>query len=179
MFINSEPIKFGTDGWRAVIADNYNFENVRRVSLAVAQTFSGHPKIKNGIVIGYDTRFLSKEFAHCSAEIFGSQNIKVLLVDSFVTTPTVSLLARNKNLAFGVMITASHNPYSYNGFKLKDEYGGSMSIEEIGKVEAKLPDIKLVEDYKSLSDLVSLGIVEFFNGRDYYIKNLTEKIDIE
>ena len=179
MFINSEPIKFGTDGWRAVIAENYNFENVRRVSLAVAQTFANHPKIKNGIVIGYDTRFLSKEFAHCSAEIFGSQNIKVFLVDSFVTTPTVSLLAKDKNLAFGVMITASHNPYSYNGFKLKDEYGGSMSIEEIEKVEAKLPGIQRVDNYKTLSELVSAGIVEFFNGRDYYLKNLEEKIDIE
>ncbi len=174
-----EPIKFGTDGWRAVIAENYSFDNVRRVSLAAALTFAGHPKIKNGLVIGYDTRFLAKEFAHCAAEIFGSQNIKVYLTDSFVTTPAVSLLSRDKNLAFGVMITASHNPYLYNGYKLKDEFGGSMSPAEIAILEAKLTGIKKVEDYKPLNQLIDSGIVEFIDGREYYINNLTKKIDIQ
>jgi phosphomannomutase len=175
----TEPIKFGTDGWRAVIAENYNFENVRRVSLATALTFKDHPKIKNGIIIGYDTRFLSKEFAHCSAEIFGSQNIKVYLVDSFVTTPTVSLLTRDKNSAFGVMITASHNPYQYNGFKLKDEFGGSMNPDEIAGIEAELPDIKYVESKNNFTYLLENGIIEYIDGREYYINNLKSKINIE
>jgi len=171
-------IKFGTDGWRAVIADTYTFENVRRVSLATARVFKNHPKIENGIVIGYDTRFLSKEFAAAAAEIFGSQNIKVFLTDSFVTTPTVSLLSRDKNLAFGVMITASHNPYQYNGFKLKDEFGGSMDPDEILKVETELKDINEIKEYKKLEVLLREKIVEFINGRKYYIENLINKIDI-
>jgi phosphomannomutase len=172
-------IKFGTDGWRAVIADTYTFENVRRVSLATAMTFKNHPKIKNGIVIGYDTRFLSKEFATAAAEVFGSQNIKVYLADSFVTTPTVSLLSRDMNLAYGVMITASHNPYQYNGFKLKDEFGGSMDPDEIVKVEEKLKDIGKVTDYKSIDILLKEKIVEYIDGRDYYIRNLEGKINID
>jgi phosphomannomutase len=176
---NFPEIKFGTDGWRAVIADTYTFDNVRRVSLATARVFKNHPKIKNGIVIGYDTRFLSKEFADTAAEIFGSQNIKVYLTGSFVTTPTVSLLSRDKNLAFGVMITASHNPYQYNGFKLKDEYGGSMNPDEILKVEAELKKIGDVKEYKKLDTLVKENIVEYIDGRSYYIQNLQKKIDID
>lgn len=176
---NFPEIKFGTDGWRAVIADTYTFENVRRVSLATARVFKNHPKLKNGIVIGYDTRFLSKEFAHASAEIFGSQNIKVYLTNSFVTTPTVSLLSKDKNLAYGVMITASHNPYQYNGFKLKDEFGGSMNPDEIAKVESELKNIGEIRDYKKLDVLINENIVEYFDGRDYYIKNLIKKIDID
>jgi phosphomannomutase len=176
---NFPEIKFGTDGWRAVIADTYTFQNVRRVSLATAMTFINHPKIKNGIIIGYDTRFLSKEFATAAAEVFGSQNIKVYLADSFVTTPTVSLLSRDMNLAYGVMITASHNPYQYNGFKLKDEFGGSMDPNEIVKVEEKLKDIGKVTDYKSIDVLLKEKTVEYIDGRDYYIKNLVKKINID
>jgi len=176
---NFPEIKFGTDGWRAVIADTYTFENVRRVSLATAMTFINHPKIKNGIVVGYDTRFLSKEFATAAAEIFGSQGIKVYLTDSFVTTPTVSLLSKDKNLAYGVMITASHNPYAYNGFKLKDEFGGSMNPDEILKVEEKLKEIDKVTGYKSLDVLIKEKVVEMIDGREYYIKNLTKKINID
>jgi phosphomannomutase len=176
---NFPEIKFGTDGWRAVIADTYTFENVRRVSLATARVFKNHPKIKNGIIIGYDTRFLSREFAAAAAEIFGSQNIKVYLTDSFVTTPTVSLLARDKNLAYGVMITASHNPYMYNGFKLKDEFGGSMDPAEIVKVESELKNIGEIRDYEKLGALLNKKTVEYFDGRKYYIENLVKKIDID
>lgn len=175
---NFPEIKFGTDGWRAVIADTYTFENVRRVSLATAKVFKDHPKIKNGIVIGYDTRFLSKEFAASAAEIFGSEGIKVFLTDSFVTTPTISLLTKDKNLAYGVMITASHNPYMYNGFKLKDEFGGSMSPDEIIKVERELKNIGEVKGFKKLDCLLNEKIVEYIDGRKYYIENLKKKIDI-
>ncbi len=175
---NFPEIKFGTDGWRAIIADTYTFENVRRVSLATAKVFKNHPKIKNGIVIGYDTRFLSKEFAVSAAEIFGSEGVKVFLTDSFVTTPAVSLLTKDKNLAYGVVITASHNPYMYNGFKLKDEFGGSMSPDEITKVEAELKNVGEVKGFKKLDCLLNEKIVEYIDGRKYYIENLKKKIDI-
>ncbi len=173
-----EPVKFGTDGWRAIIGDTYTFDNVRRVSLATARTFINHPNIKNGIVIGYDTRFLGKEFAHSAAEIFGSEGIKVMITDTFVTTPTVSLLARDFNLAFGVMITASHNPFKYNGYKLKDSFGGSMNPDELIKVEHELKNIKKVDRYDSFDGLQKKGLVKYFNGRQYYIDNLNKKIDI-
>lgn len=172
-------MKFGTDGWRAIIADTYTFENLRRVSLATAKNFINHPKIKNGIIIGYDTRFLSGDFALAAAEVFADEGIKVFLTDSFVTTPAVSLISRNNNLALGVMITASHNPYKYNGFKLKDEFGGSMSTDEIAKVESFLPDIRSVSTDKKFDELQKSGTIEYFSGRQFYINYLMKSIDID
>ena len=174
----TEQVKFGTDGWRAVIAENYTFANVTRAALATARRFKNHPKIKNGIVIGYDTRFLSKEFAACAAEVFGNEGIKVFLTSTFVTTPTVSLLSRDKDLALGVMITASHNPAIYNGYKLKDEFGGSMDPEIIAEIEKELVNIKPVSINKALEELISDGIVEYFDGYGYYIDYLKTHIDI-
>lgn len=173
-------IKFGTDGWRAVIADEYTFENLKKISKATAIAFEDHPKIKNGIALGYDTRFLSKEFAETSAAVFAGHGIKVYLTDSFVTTPTVSLLSRDKNLAYGVMITSSHNPAKYNGFKLKDEFGGSMGPVHLAKIEALLPESDNF-DYgsKSFDELVKSGIIEYIAGKDYYIKTLQDNIDTE
>lgn len=175
----AEPVKFGTDGWRGIIADTYTFENVKRVALATALTFKNHPKIKNGIVIGYDTRFQSQEFAKSVAAVFGNQGIKTFITDTFVTTPTVSLLARDKNCTLGVMITASHNPYQYNGYKLKDEFGGSMDPDEIVKVEVELKSIKEVEIKKSFDELIKEGTVEYFDGNEYYLNYLKNKIDID
>lgn len=173
-------IKFGTDGWRAVIADEYTFENLKKISKATAVAFENHPKIKNGIALGYDTRFLSQEFAECSASVFANHGIKVYLTDTFVTTPTVSLLSRDKNLAYGVMITSSHNPAKYNGFKLKDEFGGSMGPAHLSKIEALLPKSDSF-DYgsKSFDELLSEGKIEYVKGKDYYINTLKEKIDTE
>lgn len=176
---NTEPVKFGTDGWRGIIADTYTFENVRRVALATALVFKNHPKIKNGIIIGYDTRFQSKEFAHAAAEVFGNQNIKTYITDSFVTTPTVSLLARDLNCTLGVMITASHNPFQYNGYKLKDEFGGSMDPDEIAKIELELKNISEVSPGKSFTELLETGIVEYYSGNDYYLNYLKNKISID
>lgn len=173
-------IKFGTDGWRAVIADEYTFENLKRISKATAIAFENHPKLSNGIALGYDTRFLSKEFAECSALVFANHGIKVYLTDSFVTTPTVSLLNRDKNLAYGVMITSSHNPAKYNGFKLKDEFGGSMGTAHLKIIENVLTS-KQNFDYgsKSFEEQVSQGRIECIAGKDYYIKVLKEKINSE
>lgn len=175
----SEPVKFGTDGWRGIIADTYTFENVKRAALATAIVFKNHPKIKNGIIIGYDTRFLSQQFAETVATVLANQNIKVLLTDTSVTTPTVSLLSRDKNCALGIMITASHNPAIYNGYKLKDEFGGSMSPEEIAKIEDELKKIKEVKSKKSFEELINERTIEYFDGRDYYLKYLKNKIDID
>lgn len=174
-----EPVKFGTDGWRGIIADTYTYENVRRVALATAQVFKNHPKIRNGIVVGYDTRFMSAEFAETAAAVIANQNIKVILTDSFVTTPTISLLSRDLNCALGVMITASHNPAIYNGYKLKDEYGGSMDPDEIAKIENELKNIGEVIITKSAGELKSAGMIEYFDGRKYYLDYLKKKIDTD
>lgn len=175
----TEPVKFGTDGWRAVIGDTYTFTNVKRVALATAKVFKEHPKINNGIVIGYDTRFMSQQFAEAAAAVIANQGIKVFLTNTFVTTPTISLLSRDLNCALGVMITASHNPAIYNGYKLKDEYGGSMNVEEIAKIENELKGIKEVELKKNLEELVKEGKIEYFDGMGFYLNYLKSKIDID
>jgi phosphomannomutase len=173
-------IKFGTDGWRAVIAEEFTFENLRKISKATAAAFENNPKISNGIVLGYDTRFLSKEFAECSAAVFANHGVKVFLTDSFVTTPTVSLLCRDKNLAYGVMITSSHNPPKYNGFKLKDEFGGSMGTAYLSEIEKAIAASESF-DYgmKAFDILIGEGKIEYIGGREYYIKTLKEKIDTD
>jgi phosphomannomutase len=175
------PMKFGTDGWRAIIADEFTFDNVRKISKATAVAFKEHPKLSNGIVIGYDTRFLSREFAECAAAVFANEGIKVHLTNSFVTTPTVSMLARDMNCAFGVVITSSHNPPQYNGYKLKDEFGGSMGVELLRRIENALPDVPPLRGAWGVSfdDLVQQGRIEEIPGKQIYIDNLRSKIDIE
>jgi phosphomannomutase len=170
-------IKFGTDGWRAVIADEYTFENLKRISKATATAFENHPKISNGIVIGYDTRFLSQEFAECSAAVFANHGITVYLTDTFVTTPTVSLLSRDKNLAYGVMITSSHNPARYNGFKLKDEYGGSMGPVNLSQVE-KFINNNFDYGDKTFDELLNAGKIKYIKGKEYFINTLRNNINI-
>ncbi|MGH2574893.1 MAG: phosphoglucomutase/phosphomannomutase family protein, partial [Ignavibacteria bacterium] len=172
-------IKFGTDGWRAVIADDYTFENLKKISKATAVAFQNHPKISNGIVVGYDTRFLSKEFAECSSSVFANHGIKVFLTDSFVTTPTVSLLTKDKNLAYGVMITASHNPAEYNGFKLKDEFGGSMGTASLQLVEKVLnSDDDFEYGNNSFKELIRQKRIIYVAGVNYYVNDLKNKIDV-
>lgn len=118
-------IKFGTDGWRAVIADDFTFENVKVVSQAVADYLKKQGKGKKKVVIGYDRRFLSAQFAEASALVLAANNIKAVLSDRAVPTPTVSFHCRYVKYDLGIMITASHNPYYFNGFKIKTKEGGS------------------------------------------------------
>jgi phosphomannomutase len=120
----AQAIQFGTDGWRGVIADDYTFANLEKVALATARYFATLKKRKNGVLIGYDARFMSREFAEVSAAVMANAGIAVQLADSIVSTPMVSLLTLRENAAGGIVITASHNPARYNGFKIKGDFGG-------------------------------------------------------
>jgi phosphomannomutase len=124
-------IPFGTDGWRGVIADDCTFDAVRRVAAAAARVYAAGtgPGDHSRILVGYDTRFLSPEFARAAAEVFASAGIDVLLADRAVPTPVVSFHVHRLGLAGGVAITASHNPAAYNGFKMKAHFGGSAPPE--------------------------------------------------
>ena len=127
-------IKFGTDGWRAIIADTYTFENVRIISQAVADYLGSGKKI----AVGFDTRFMSADFAYISARVFAANGIGVFLSDRPVPTPDLSFTVKNRKLDLGVMITASHNPCEYNGFKIKVASGGAAGEEVTGEVESLL-----------------------------------------
>jgi len=130
----SEQIKFGTDGWRAVIADTYTLENVKILSQAVAD-FLGKGK---KVAVGFDTRFMSDKFAKTAAIVLKSNEIEVILSDRPVPTPALSFAVKSRKLDLGIMITASHNPAEYNGFKIKNSAGGGASQELTKKVEGLL-----------------------------------------
>jgi phosphomannomutase len=118
-------IKFGTDGWRAVIADDFTFENVRRVAGAIASYVLKHEDPARGLIVGYDTRFGSPWFARAAAEVLAVAGIPVRLADDHVPTPAVSFAVKNTGAAGGVVITSSHNPWNWNGVKFKAKFGGS------------------------------------------------------
>ena len=119
------PIKFGTDGWRAVIADDFTFANVRRVAGAIASYILKHEDRKRGVIVGYDTRFGSPRFARAAAEVLAQAGIPVKLANDYVPTPAISYAVKNAGAAGGVVITSSHNPWNWNGVKFKAKFGGS------------------------------------------------------
>lgn len=166
-------IKFGTDGWRAIIAKDYTFENLKIVSLATGRYFLAHPNVANGVCVGYDTRFMSRQFAECVAEIFSSLGIKTFLSDSFLPTPAVSLFVKKKNLAGGVMITASHNPPFYNGFKVKADYGGSAHPEQIAEIEKLLPTIDPSQRIQK-----NAALIELTDLKGFYLETLQSELDL-
>src|SRR5262245_60924472 len=131
-------IKFGTDGWRAVIAEDFTFANVARVAQATADYWTAHPVAGTGkkVIIGYDRRFLSDRFAHGAAEVFYGNGFEVVLTNQPTPTPAVSYAVKDQRAVGGVMLTASHNPPAFNGFKLKAHFGGSAEPSMCQGVEA-------------------------------------------
>jgi phosphomannomutase len=131
-------IKFGTDGWRGIIADDFTFANVRVAASAIAKYVLEHEDAKRGLCIGYDTRFGSRDFAKVVAEVAAGAGIPVQLSDRLTPTPALSYAVLNSGAAGGVMITSSHNPFQWNGVKYKASYGGSGSPAIIAKIETYL-----------------------------------------
>mgnify|MGYP002684870189 CR=1 FL=1 len=126
-------IKFGTDGWRAIIAEDYTFDNVRIVAQSVAYYLKDVGLADRGLVIGFDTRFASEDFAAATAEVVAANGITCYLCDKAAPTPTVSFSILDKKAGGAVVITASHNPGIWNGFKYKPEYAGSASPEVVAE----------------------------------------------
>ncbi|WP_448587862.1 phosphoglucomutase/phosphomannomutase family protein [Thermocrinis sp.] len=162
-------IKFGTDGWRAVIGDEFTFERVRKVAYAHAKVLEDQGKKR--VIIGYDRRFLSREFAEEAYKVFKTLGFEVYLSDGECTTPMVSFGVKYLGFDSGVMITASHNPGKYNGYKIKESFGGSATPEFIKKVEniANSVDSVKVEDVKP----------ELIDLKGPYLKKVKELINLE
>jgi len=175
-------IVFGTDGWRAIIADDYTFENVEKVALAFARYYKKHSLIENGVVVGGDARFGSQDFATAAARVIASQGIKVWLAEDVVSTPMLSLGIIKKKAAAGVMITASHNPPEWNGFKIKADFGGSALVKDIGKVETLLRGILekgTTPKSKPTAELRDAGLILPIDLHSLYIKDIRKKIDLK
>jgi len=171
-------IKFGTDGWRAIIADQYTFENLTFVAQATARWITEEKVTKNGIVIGHDARFMGREFTEHVASVFAAMGVPVRMADSITPTPAVSWGALNFD-AVGIVITASHNPPNYNGFKIKAPFGGSATPDQIAAVEARYdqfdPDLE-VAPYKTY---LKTGRIREINLTEQYTDVIRERIDIK
>lgn len=170
--MTSYKIKFGTDGWREIIADNYTVANVKKVTSATANWLlkQGHSQPK--VVIGYDCRFGGEMFAMASAETFNSYGIDVLLSDGFVSTPMVSLFTHDHQADLGIVITASHNPPAYNGYKIKGSFGGPSFPSHIAEIESLISE-------ENEGEALERGGIQRINIEQHYLDVVKEKFDIE
>jgi len=134
-------IKFGTDGWRGVIAEDYTYENVRTVAHAIARYVVRGANPERGILVGYDTRFGSENFARVAAEAISATGTPVWLAAHAAPTPALSLMVRSRGASGGIQITASHNPYRWNGIKFKASYGSSASPAIVAQIEVELAQV--------------------------------------
>lgn len=133
-----DAIKFGTDGWRGLIADDFTFENVRRVAGAIASYVLKYEDSKRGVIVGYDARFASPRAAQIVAEVLAGAGIPVKLSDDYTPTPAVSYAVKHQSAAGGVMVTSSHNPWNWNGVKFKGNFGGSATPAIMKKIEEEM-----------------------------------------
>ncbi len=172
-------IKFGTDGWRSVIAQDFTFANVARVSQATADYWKANPVLRTQakIVVGYDRRFLSDEFGACTAEVFAGNGFEVTLTPEPTPTPSVSFAVKEQGAVGGVMITASHNPPIFNGFKLKSHYGGSSDSDTCKAIESFL-DRNPVRSH-TLADAVKDGQIKIKDVRPSHYRALKKLVDFK
>jgi len=175
-------IKFGTDGWRGVIARDFTFDNLSMVAQATMNYFLEEGVAEQGVVVGYDRRFLSREFAERVVEIAAGNGIRSWLTDGYAPTPAVSWAVRELGAGGGVMITASHNPPQYNGFKVKESFGGSArpattrALE--GVVARNIQEGRKVRE-TPLAEALATGRAERINVRTGYFRQLARYVDLE
>ena len=172
-------IKFGTDGWRAIIAKDFTVENVARLTEGTAiwlkKNFD-HPSV----VLGHDCRFAGELFCDTVAKVLCYNGIKVFLAKDFVSTPMISLGTNTRNASLGIIITASHNPPSYNGFKLKASYGGPLTPEKTTEIEPLIPDTFVTPlDELKLEKFESTNLLEWINLEDEYVAQVEKSFDLE
>ena len=178
----NKMIIFGTDGWRGLIARDFTFDNIQKVALATARYVKKEFKNNPSVVIGYDTRFLSKEFAQEVALVLASQGIIVHITEKFSSTPQVSFHTKQKGANIGVVITASHNPPEYNGFKMKASFGGPATPHQIARLEGELKGVlskSPIINFKPMDFYLNTRKIRPFDAKESYIRNIKKKLDIE
>lgn len=172
-------IKFGTDGWRAIIAKEFTVENVARVTEATALWLKKQ-KQDPSIVVGHDCRFAGELFAETAAKVLAAHGIKVHLAKDFVSTPMVSLGTVKVKADIGIIITASHNPPAYNGFKLKGSYGGPLLPESVQEIEDMIPDhVSQDPEILSINKFREEGMIKDIDLEGMYVKHVEENFDLE
>jgi len=178
--INS-PIKFGTDGWRGIIAQDFTFDNVRFCAQGVADYLKQAGRESQGLVIGYDTRFASEDFASAAAEVVAGNGIKVYLCTGATPTPVVSFGTVNQKAGGAIIITASHNPAKWNGFKFRVENGASAPSEVIAALEKHVAQAAATEDINRipLAQALEQGLVEYLDLTPTYFDRVDSLTDLK
>lgn len=175
-------IKFGTDGWRAIIGRDFTFENVERVAQAYAEVVqTSPPSPLQPIPLGYDRRFLSEEFAKAFASVLAANSLPVLISQGFCPTPCISWTTKSGKAPGGVVITASHNPYQWNGIKFKEGYGGSASPLLTSSIEERL-EINERSGRRPAAipfdEAIRKGLAQTFDPRKAYVGQLRSQVDL-
>ena len=168
-------IKFGTDGWRAVIADDFTFANVAKVTQAIADYYQTQPGKGKGLVVGYDTRFLSEEFAQKMAEVLAGNGIFVILSSQDIPTQCVSFIIKDRELAGGVIVTASHNPPKFNGIKIRASSGGSAPTRITERIEGLLGKNKVRR--LTLEEAEKKGLIKVEDLAGGYLRKVESFLD--
>jgi phosphomannomutase len=172
-------IKFGTDGWRAIIAKDFTVDNVARVAEATALWLNRN-FTNVSVVVGHDTRFGGELFAETTAKILARYGIKVYLAKGFVSTPMVSLGTVRKKSNLGIIITASHNPPAYNGFKLKGSYGGPLLSEKVEEIEYLIAGTNTIDiDKLSIQEFQQKGLIEYIDLETMYCEHVQANFDLD
>ncbi len=174
-------IRFGTDGWRAIIAEDFTFDNVRVCAQGCADYVNAAGLAPRGFVIGYDTRFGSRSFAEAVAEVMAANGVPVFLCDRAAPTPAVSHALVSMNAGAGAIITASHNPAQWNGFKFKPDYGGSASEEIVADLEARISAVERSGGVRrmSIGEAERRGLVERFDPSQDYLNHVAQFADLD
>ena len=172
-------IRFGTDGWRAVIAEDYTFNNVRRCAQGFSDYLISQGYQGERVVIGYDKRFQSENFAAACAEVLVANDMRVYLTQEATPTPVISYSVVDKSAVGAINITASHNPPSDNGFKVRNRFGGAIAPDGLKEIEKRIPDtvesIKRIDFSTALSD----GRIVTFDPKPAYVEQIRKLIDLE
>ena len=177
--MESPIIKFGTDGWRGRIADNYTFNSVRRCAQGFAEYILETSGSGKTIIVGYDKRFSSELFASAVAEVLAANNLMVLLTDTATPTPTISYSVVANNAAGAINITASHSPPSDNGFKVRDEHGGAIAPDGLKQIEALIPEDVTKVKRISIKQALSEGTIKIFDPIPDYLAQINSLIDLK
>ena len=172
-------IVFGTDGWRAQIAEDYTFNNVRRCAQGFANYLLEMGKQGEKVVIGYDKRFASEYFAMASAEVLAGNGFQVLLTNNATPTPVISFAVPQEKAVGAINITASHNPATDNGFKVRDENGGAIPPDNLKRIESLIPeDLQAIKKTPS-QEAQEKGLIKIFDPKPAYLDSIKNKVDLQ
>jgi alpha-D-glucose phosphate-specific phosphoglucomutase len=177
LVMTTNPVQFGTDGWRAIIGETFTFDNVRACAQAVADHFRETYGQQKPVIVGYDTRFLSDEFALAVARVLAGNGFTVQLADRPAPTPATSYRIIQAQACGGVMVTSSHNPFRWNGIKVKPHYGGSASPEIVADIERRVPAI-LETPASILMAPADSDLITRFDPVSGYLARLAELVDV-